>query len=207
MTISSLNNLSVPITGQTPATSGLLMPKLQFKFRVNFTSFGASGSDTVELTRQVMDVTRPSVSFDDVTLNIYNSKVRLAGRHSWEDITLNLRDDTSGIVQKLVGQQLQKQVDFQEQKTAAAGSNYKFLTKIEILDGGNGNTAPVVLETWELYGCYLTTANYNALNYATSDPVTIALSIRYDNAVQSEGTKLESGSTLAVGADSAPKTA
>jgi hypothetical protein len=41
-----------------------------------------------------------------------------------------------------------------------------------------------VLETWELYGCFLQAANYNDLNYATSEPVTIALTIRFDNALQ-----------------------
>jgi hypothetical protein len=35
-----------------------------------------------------------------------------------------------------------------------------------------------------LYGCYLESANYNSLAYSTNDPVTVALSIRYDNAIQ-----------------------
>jgi hypothetical protein len=41
-----------------------------------------------------------------------------------------------------------------------------------------------VLETFELYGCYLESANYNQLAYATSEVVSVALSIRYDNAIQ-----------------------
>jgi len=41
-----------------------------------------------------------------------------------------------------VGQQLQKQLDFVEQASAATGQNYKFQTNIEILDGGNGATGP-----------------------------------------------------------------
>jgi len=36
-----------------------------------------------------------------------------------------------------------------------------------------------------LYGCYLESANYNSLSYSTNDPVTVALAIRYDNAIQS----------------------
>jgi hypothetical protein len=42
----------------------------------------------------------------------------------------------------------------------------------------------VVLETWELYGCYLKGANYGDLNYGTNEPVTVELSIAYDNANQ-----------------------
>jgi hypothetical protein len=40
------------------------------------------------------------------------------------------------------------------------------------------------LETFELYGCYLTGANYNTLAYETNGVVTVALSIAYDNAIQ-----------------------
>ena len=159
------------------------MPKLKYRFRVTFENFGVSTPRT-ELTKQVMDFTRPSVSFDDITVDVYNSKVRLAGKHTWEDVTVNLRDDAAGNVSKLIGEQLQKQFDFMEQASAAAGIDYKFITRCEILDGGNGVHAPTVLETWELYGCYLTSANYNDLNYANSEVVSIALNIRFDNAVQ-----------------------
>lgn len=202
MPISSLKNLSVPIDDGGSQNQGLLMPKLQYRFRVLFTSFG-TGASSAELTRQVMDVTRPNVTFEDITLHAYNSRVRLAGKHSWEDVTITIRDDASCSVQKLVGAQLQKQIDFAEQKTAAAGSSYKFVTKIELLDGGNGAFNPGILETWELYGCYLTGANYNSLNYSTSDAVTITLNVRFDNAAQLTGTTPPD--TLAIGIDTANK--
>jgi hypothetical protein len=98
--------------------------------------------------------------------------------------TVNLRDDASGEVSRLVGEQLQKQMDFMEQASAAAGNDYKFLTRCEILDGGNGTSTPVVLETWELYGCYLNQVNYNDLNYGSSEAVTVTMQIRFDNALQ-----------------------
>jgi hypothetical protein len=185
MAISTLSRLSVPLASDQSASSqGTLMPKLQYRFRVMFENFGVS-TPTTELTKQVIDCTRPNVSFEDLELPVYNSKIRLAGRHTWENITVNIRDDATGQVQKLVGEQLQKQFDFYEQASAASGIDYKFTTRIELLDGGNGANQPNVLETWEVYGCYVQSANYNTLNYATSDPVTIQLAIRYDNAVQS----------------------
>ena len=112
-------------------------------------------------------------------------RVYLAGKHTWEPITINLREDVNNNVQKLTGEQLQKQFDFYEQSSAASGQDYKFTTRMEILDGGNGVNTPTVLETFELYGCYLESANYNTLAYATSEPVTVTLAVRYDNAVQS----------------------
>jgi hypothetical protein len=163
---------------------GLLMPKLQFRFRVNFLNFGTNTS-TVELTKQVIDCSRPNVQFQEITLPIYNSTMYLAGKAQWQTLSVNVRDDASNSVSRLVGQQLQKQMDFVEQASAASGQDYKFQTNIEILDGGNGTSAPVVLETWECYGCFLQTANYNTLNYGTNEAVTIALTIRFDNAIQS----------------------
>ena len=191
MAISTLSRLTVPLDSNASAsTQGLLMPKLQYRFRVSLENFGVS-APTTELTKQVVDVSRPNVSFEQITLDVYNSKVYLAGKHTWEPITLNLREDASNNVQKSVGEQLQKQFDFFEQASARSGADYKFVTRIEILDGGNGANTATVLETFELYGCYLENANYNTLNYATSEVVTTSLSIRYDNAIQTpQGTGL-----------------
>ena len=184
MSISTLSKLTVPLdTSSSASNQGLLMPKLQYRFRVSLENFGVA-TPTTELTKQVVDVTRPNVSFEQITVDVYNSRVFLAGKHTWEPITLNLREDVSNNVQKIVGEQIQRQFDFFEQSSAASGQDYKFVTKIEILDGGNGANAVGVLETFELYGCYVESANYNTLAYSTNDPVTIALSIRYDNAIQ-----------------------
>ena len=186
MAISTLSKITVPLaSGDSASNQGLLMPKLQYRFRVSLENFGVS-TPTTELTKQVIDVARPNVSFEKMTIDIYNSRVYLAGKHTWDPITLNLREDVNNNVQKLVGEQLQKQFDFYEQSSAASGQDYKFTTRIEILDGGNGANTPTVLETFELYGCYLESANYNQLAYSNStDPVSIALNIQYDNAIQS----------------------
>ena len=178
----SLFNMTVA-SDNAGGNQGLLMPKLQYRFRVNFLNFGTGA--TIELTKQVVDINRPQISFEEITLPVYNSTLYLAGRHSWNELTVNVRDDAQGSVSKLVGQQIQKQLDMVEQASAATGQDYKFQTNIEILDGGNGTAVPQVLETWECYGCYLKTANYGALNYGSNEVATIALTIRYDNAVQS----------------------
>lgn len=184
MPIGSLSKITVPLaTNQSASAQGLLMPKLQYRFRVSLINFGVS-NETSELTKQVMDVTRPNLSFENMEIHTYNTKAHLAGKHTWQPVTLNLREDVNNNVQKLVGEQLQKQFNFIEQSTAASGIDYKFQTKIEILDGGNGANAVTVLETWELFGCFIVSANYNSLNYATSEPVSVTLEIQYDNAVQ-----------------------
>lgn len=187
MTVASLKKYTVPLaTNQSASAQGLLMPKLAYRFRITFTNFGVSNPKT-ELTKQVMDFARPQVQFDEVTVDVYNSRVKLIGKPNWQDVTINLRDDAPGNVSRLVGEQLQKQFDFLEQSSASSGSDYKFITVCEMLDGGNGANVPVVLETWELYGCLLSQVNYGELNYTENGPVKIALTVRYDNAIQTQG--------------------
>ena len=95
-----------------------------------------------------------------------------------------IRDDAGGNVTKAVGQQIQKQFDFMEQSSAASGSDYKFLTRIEMLDGGNGAFTPTVLETWECYGCLISNVGYGELNYSENAPIELTLDIMMDNAIQ-----------------------
>lgn len=187
MAVSSLNKMTVPLASdQSASAQGLLMPKLKYRFRVMFENFGVS-KPTTELTKQVMSFSRPNPTFEEISLPIYNSTLKLAGKHSWPDVTCEVRDDAGGSVSKLIGEQLQKQMDFLEMASAASGIDYKFTTVVEILDGGNGASTPVVLETWNLYGCYIKNADYGALNYGESAPVTINMTITYDNANQGEG--------------------
>jgi len=199
MAISSLSRFTVPLASdQSATTQGLLMPKLKYRFRVSLENFGA-GSPSVELTKQVIDVTRPNVNFESVAIDVYNSKVYYAGKHTWQPITITLRDDVNNSVNKLCGEQLQKQFDFFEQSSAASGVDYKFKGRIEILDGGNGANAPSVLETFELVGCFVQDINYNQLSYSDSNPVDIQLQIQYDNAIQTNGAGQPSGLGGAIG--------
>ena len=186
MATASLLNMTTPLgaDGQSAPTQGLLMPKLTYRFRVFFTNFGISASPTTELTKQVMKFDRPHVQFAEILLPVYNSTIKLAGKYTWNDITCDIRDDAAGSVSQLVGSQLQKQLDFMEQSSAASGIDYKFTTQFQVLDGGNGANEPVVLEDWEIYGCYLSDVNYNSFDYSQSEAARISLTIKFDNAIQ-----------------------
>lgn len=169
-----LTNMSVPVEGgNTP----LLMPKLQNRFRVTF-----DGLDDGNLvTGNVVSVTRPTLTFDDVTLEVYNSRVKLPGKHAWSDVTLVIRDDISGNVVKQLDRQLNKQIDMAAQSTARSGSLFKFNTKIETLDGSNGSSVNSI-DTWVLSGSFIQNIEYGNNDYSTSDAVQISVTIRYDSA-------------------------
>ena len=200
MAISTLSKFTVPLANdQSSASQGLLMPKLQYRFRAILENFGVS-TPRSELTKQIMDITRPDLNFEQITLDVYNSRVYMAGKHTWNPITINIRDDVNNAVTKLVGEQIQKQFDFFEQSSAASGIDYKFTARVEMLDGGGGASTPNVLETFELYGAYIEAVNYNTLNYATSEAATISLTVRYDNAIQTpQGTGIVTAVARTIG--------
>ena len=187
MPIASLNRFTVPLSAtQAASTQGLLMPKLKYRFRVTLDNFGVQGTPSTELTKQVMNVTRPEVSFEEVKLPVYNSTVKILGKHSFADAKLTIRDDASGVVSRKVGEQLQKQFDFFEQSGAASAIDYKFRMRVEILDGGNGQFEPVTLESFEFLGCFIKQATYQGGDYSSNDPMDIALTVTFDNAIQLE---------------------
>lgn len=196
MAVSSLTKMTTPLeSDQSASNQGLLMPKLKYRFRVIFENLGVSTPRT-ELTKQVKTFARPTPTFDEVLIDVYNSRIKLAGKPSWPDVSCVIRDDASGAVAKLIGEQLQKQFDFMEQASAASGIDYKFTCKVEMLDGGNGAHAVTVLDTWELYGCWLGNVSYGDVDYSSNEPVELTLSIKFDNAVQ---TPLGTGIGAAVG--------
>jgi hypothetical protein len=110
----------------------------------------------------------------------------VAGKHTWEPISIVLRDDVNSNVVKLIGDQLRMQVDHTSQGAGitdtqgqVSGLAYKFNMSIEILDGASPATT---IDTWTLTGCYLSNVQYGDLNYGTSDMVQVTAQIRYDNA-------------------------
>lgn len=169
-----ITNLSVPTTKN--GNTATLMPKLQYRFRVAF----IYDSDQL-ITSNVISVTRPTLSHEPIVVDAYNSKIKLAGKHNWEDITVMLRDDVNSNVIRQLEAQVQKQIDMADQSAALSGSSYKFQTVIEALDGTNGAGAQV-LDKWELDGCYIVNLAYGENNYATSDTTQISVTLSYDNA-------------------------
>lgn len=171
----------MPLGGGT-GRGGLLHPKTKQKFRVRVFRFGPVNGG-LELTQQVVSVARPNVSMPSQPIHSYNSIGYYGGKAEWAAIDLTVRDDITNAVSRLVGHQLQKQMNFNQQTTAAAGSNYKFEMFIETLNGGNDE----VLEQWVLEGCFLESVNYEQFDYSSADAMTIQMSIRYDNATQQGG--------------------
>ena len=181
--MATLTKFGVPMgpDGQE-GRKGILQPKLKYRFRVRTINFGPVGNQSY-FTQQVMSADKPKLQHEEVKLDAYNSTAYVAGKHSWQTITVKLRDDITNSIAQLVGYQKQKQVNHYEQTSPSAGVNYKFDMYIETMDGGN----VTVLEQWFLEGCWITETSSETLDYAEGGGVqSIDLTIRYDNATSTE---------------------
>ena len=103
-------------------TSGILMPKLKYRFRVSFLNNFGGATNTVSLTQNVQSVVRPKINYEEVIIDSYNSRSYLQGKHTWDPISVTVRDDIQNKVAKLVGAQVQRQLNHFQQTTPAAGS-------------------------------------------------------------------------------------
>lgn len=181
--MATLSQMGIPGAG-----FGILHPKQKHRWQVTFVGLArlVPGANAREITRQATTITRPNLSFEEVPIHRYNSVAYVAGKHTWEPISLTLEDDITGLASTAVQGQLETQqrligADLPGEwlNAAATGSDYKFGTILEALDGNEG-----VVERWKIEGCFLMSADYGDLDYSASDAATITLQIRYDHARQ-----------------------
>lgn len=183
--MSTLSQFGIPGAG-----FGNLHPKQKHKWQVRFVGLARAVPNAAgiskEITRQATNVSRPSLTFEEVPIHRYNTTSYIAGKTTWDPLSLTVEDDITGLASYAVQGQLETQqriigADLPGDwlNTAATGSDYKFGVILEQLDGNEG-----VVETWKLEGCFIVSANYGDLSYEDSTAVTIELSIRFDHARQ-----------------------
>lgn len=179
--MATLSNFGIPSIG-----NGILHPRLKNKFRITFLDMAraAPGGDSKNLSWQVTTITLPNLSFEEVTLHRYNSVAYVAGKHTWEPLSVTFEDDITGLASIVVRNQLETQqrligidLDGRWLNTAATGSDYKFGAKIDQLDGDEG-----VVQQWILEGVYIASADFGDRDYSASEAATITLSLRFDHA-------------------------
>ncbi len=186
----ALTNFTVPVGGDNDGPA--VMPKMQFRFRVTFAGLGeeggaqanGTGAGAVSVTQNVISVTRPGITYDESTLDVYNSRIYMIGKHSWDPITLVVRDDVGGDVVSAVNAQLAMQTDHATQQTPRINGDFKFGMNIDMLNG-NHSGGDIVSEAFLLEGCMLTGVQFGDMAYSASEMVQITMTIRYDNALHS----------------------
>ena len=120
---------------------------------------------------------RPSITFEKVTLDHINVKRQLKGKGEWQDIEITLYDPIvpSGAVAVMEWVRLSH-----ESITGRDGyaDFYKNDVQIYML-GPVGDK----IEQFTLKGAFITSANFNDLDWASNDPSDISLTLSYDYAI------------------------
>ena len=120
---------------------------------------------------------RPSITFEEVELNHMNVKRFVKGKGTWDTIEITMYDPVVPSAAQAAMEWIRLS---HESVTGRDGYSdfYKKDVDFQVL-GPVGD----VVEQWKLKGTWIVTANFNDLDFASSDPVEISLTLRYDYAI------------------------
>ena len=120
---------------------------------------------------------RPSVTIGEQTIEYINSKRYLAGKMTYETISVTLHDPIAPSGAQQVMEWVRTHTETVSGRSGYADF-YKRDCQLKMLD-----PVGTVVELWDLKGCFLTNAAFGDLDYGTEDPSDISLTIRFDNCV------------------------
>ena len=143
-------------------------PKLNNRFIMEIDGIPAYLVKTLE---------RPTVSSEVVTLDHINVKRYTKGKTSWSTVACTLYDP---IVPS--GAQAVMEWVRLHHESVTGRQGYSDFYKRDITFNLLGPVGDIV-EEWTLKGAYIEAANFGTMDYATSDPVEIALTLKYDYAI------------------------
>lgn len=179
--MATIQDIGIPAVG-----TGAYQPKMANRWRVTFSNFGG-GADSQPISMQASKATRPKITYEEVEIHRYNSRVWVAGKHNWDPMTITIHDDVAGLATSVIQAQHQRQqwivgAEGLYLATAPDASAYKFGTTLALLDGGQN-----VIEEWKIEGCWLREVDYSEVAYETNAALDITMTIRFDLARQTVG--------------------
>ena len=120
---------------------------------------------------------RPSITFEEVELNHMNVKRFVKGKGTWETIEITMYDP----VVPSAAQAAMEWIRLSHESVTGRDGYSDFYKK----DVDFSVLGPVgdIVEQWKLKGTWIQAANFNDMDFASSDPVDISLTLRYDYAI------------------------
>ena len=125
----------------------------------------------------VKTMARPSITFEEVELHHINVKRYVHGKATWEPIEVTLYDPVVPSAAQGVMEWIRL-----HHESVTGRDGYSDFYKKDIDFNVLGPVGDIV-EQWKLKGAFIQAANFNDLDYASSDPVDISLTLRYDYAI------------------------
>ena len=120
---------------------------------------------------------RPSIEFEEITLDHINVKRYIKGKGAWSAIDVTLYDP----VVPSAAQAVMEWVRLSHESVTGRDGYSDFYKK----DVTFNMLGPVgdVIEEWTLKGAWIKSAAFGDLDYSSSNPVEITVSMRYDYAI------------------------
>ena len=125
----------------------------------------------------VKKISRPSIAFNEVTLDHINLKRKIKGKGNWENITCDLYDPVTPSGAQAIMEWVRLS---HESVTGRDGYSDFYKKNIHIKTLG-----PVgdVVEEWILKGAYCQNANFGDMDWTSDTPANISMTIVMDYAV------------------------
>lgn len=120
---------------------------------------------------------RPQIQFDEVVLEHINVKRYVKGKGAWQPLEITLYDPIVPSASQAVMEWVR-----QHHESVTGRQGYSDFYKKDITFNLLGPVGDIV-EEWTLKGAFIQSANFGDLDYATSDPVEIAVTLQYDYAI------------------------
>lgn len=122
---------------------------------------------------------RPTLAFDDITLDHINIKRKIKGKADWQDITLTLYDPVVPSAAQAVMEWIRL-----SHESVTGREGYQDMYKKDITINALGPIGDKV-EEWILKGAYIKSAAFGDWSWADNAVVDIQIVLRYDFAVLS----------------------
>jgi hypothetical protein len=125
----------------------------------------------------IKTMNRPSLESDEVILEHMNVTRYVKGKSRWQPLDITLYDP----IVPSAAQQVHEWILLHHESTTGRDGYSDFYKKnitFNLLD-----PVGAVVEEWELKGAYIQSANFGDMDFASSDPTEITLTLRYDYAI------------------------
>ena len=120
---------------------------------------------------------RPQIQFEEIVLDHINIKRYIKGKGAWQPIDITLYDP----VVPSAAQACMEWIRLSHESVTGRDGYSDFYKKdvtIKVL-GPVGD----VVEQWTLKGAWIQTATFNDLDFSSSDPAEVSVTLRYDYAI------------------------
>ena len=135
--------------------------------------FGIEGIDAFI----IKTAARPNFSMGEVKIPWINSNRYISKKLEFQTLTVNLHDPIAPSGAQQVMEWIRTHHESVSGRSGYADF-YKRDCQLKMLD-----PIGTVVELWDIKGAFITTANFNGLDYNSDDPIDIALTLRFDQCV------------------------